>query len=165
MNNATATATAIVQKWATALPEMEVVLGGSLVNGLAILVDGQPIDMDVRFLSDDLSETSVKRIEETTGLKFRKTIKVADYPSGQSDGHMVEGDLEVDGTLFEVEACLRNRSYVGWGKYYTLVLSDSELKKFREDKERLMDDKTAYKAAKAAMLKVVQSRVLEQGLL
>jgi hypothetical protein len=62
--------------------------------------------MDVRFLTDN-PERDYPKVEAVTGLKLRKTIGVADYPSGMSQGYMVEGPITRDGITFDVEAAVR----------------------------------------------------------
>ena len=101
-----------------------------------------------------------------TGLKYRKTISVADWPEGTSNGIQIEGEVTIDGVELplDVEGCLRNDKYVGWARYYKDVLSSEELAQFKADKIRLRDDKMAYKALKQEMVEEVKKRCLEKGL-
>lgn len=165
---------AMVRQWQTALPDVEIVLGGSLVSGLFILDEKtDAVDVDLRFLSKkDISPESeeakelIRKIEAITGLKYRKTITVSDWPSGSSEGIQIEGALHLDGVdlPLDVEGCLRNDRYVGWAKFYKQVLSQEELDFFKTEKIRLRDDKTEYKALKQRMIEEVQKRCLEKGL-
>ena len=82
----------LVAEWQKALGEsVQVVLGGSLVSGLFILDEATKcIDVDVRFLTDTPgSEELREQIEAVTGLKYRKTITVNDWPTGTSVGVMI----------------------------------------------------------------------------
>lgn len=164
----------LINGWQEALPEVKIVLGGSLVSGLFIL-DGQTesVDVDLRFLvhntpSTETAETRdlIKKIEDITGLKYRKTIKVADWPRGESDGIQIEGEVTLDGVELplDVEGCLRNDKYVGWARYYKDVLSPEELTHFKSEKIRLRHDKVAYKALKQEVVAEVKKRCLEKGL-
>lgn len=164
----------MVRQWQTALPDVEIVLGGSLVSGLFILDEKtEAVDVDLRFLSKkDISPESdeakelIKKIEAITGLKYRKTIKVSDWPHGTSEGIQIEGAIQLEGVdlPLDVEGCLRNDRYVGWAKFYKQVLSQEELDFFRTEKIRLRDNKIEYKALKQRMIEEVQKRCLEKGL-
>ncbi len=164
----------LINDWQVALPEVKIVLGGSLVSGLFIL-DGETesVDVDLRFLVHNAPDTEavmtqdlIKKIEEVTGLKYRKTIKVADWPEGESDGIQIEGEVTLDGVdlPLDVEGCLRNEKYVGWARYYKDVLSPEELAHFKAEKIRLRHDKVAYKALKQEVIAEVKKRCLEKGL-
>jgi hypothetical protein len=164
----------LINDWQEALPEIKIVLGGSLVSGLFIL-DGETesVDVDLRFLVHHAPDTEavvtqdlIKKIEEVTGLKYRKTIKVADWPDGESNGIQIEGEVTVDGVdlPLDVEGCLRNDKYVGWAQYYKEVLSPEELAHFKTEKIRLRHDKVAYKALKQEVIAEVKKRCLEKGL-
>lgn len=165
----------MIRQWQTALPEVQIVLGGSLVSGLFILDEKtQNIDVDLRFLSKkDISLESdevkklINKIEEITGLKYRKIITVSDWPSGSSEGIQIEGVVYVDGVELplDIEGCLRNDRYVGWAKFYKEVLSQEELDFFKNEKIRLRNYKTEYKALKQRMIEEVQKRCLEKGLI
>ena len=164
----------MVRQWQTALPDVEIVLGGSLVSGLFILdKETEAIDVDLRFLSKrDISPESeetkelVRKIEEITGLKYRKTISVADWPDGSSEGIQIEGAIHIDGVdlPLDVEGCLRNDKYVGWAKFYKQVLSKEELEFFMAEKIRLRHNKTEYKALKQRIVEEIKIRCLEKGL-
>ncbi len=81
-------------QWQIALgPSVEVVLGWSLVSGLLILdEETRVIDVDARFLVENPQDPALCRaVEAATGLRYRKTITVGDWPEGQSVGVMVEG--------------------------------------------------------------------------
>jgi hypothetical protein len=143
---------------------VKVVMGGSLVSGLAL--PSAVHDMDVRFLYDGDRESIVPDIEAATGLKFRKTIKIGGGDQGpESDAHMIEGKLTKDGVTFDVEGQLRNTNYTGWAKYYPQVLSPAEMATARGKKMELRHDKKAYKAYKQDLLAEVMKRVKEKGLL
>jgi hypothetical protein len=168
MNKIVAVVTSLLARWADQLgDDVEVQLGGSLVSGLFLLEGADVVDVDVRFLVDDPADPTIRRrIESVTGLSYRKTIPVADWPSGKSEGFMIEGQLthpELNLPL-DIEGCLRNRRYVGWGRFYTLVLTADELAKFRNAKLRLRGDKSAYKALKSQMRSEVERRALAAGL-
>lgn len=159
----------LIAQWRDALgAEAEVVLGGSLVSGLFILERADVIDVDVRFLSDDpMSESLRRRIEAVTGLTFRKVVPVNDYPSGVSQGVMIEGQIvHPDLSLpLDVEGCLRNRAYVGWARFYRTVLTEVELEQLRVEKARLCrGDKKVYKAFKSHWRDEVERRAVALGL-
>lgn len=158
----------LVAGWQNKLPEVNIVLGGSLVSGLFTLDDKtKMIDVDVRFLTDQpVTEELRGKIEEVTGLKYRKSITVEDWPSGQSTGEMIEGKIELPGLELplDVEGCLRNEKYVGWAKFYGAVLTKEELSSFLEEKKQLRGNKAEYQALKKKMLKIVMERCIERGL-
>lgn len=159
---------ALVATWQAKLgSDVQIVLGGSLVSDTFVIEGAKVVDVDVRFLVVD-SEASglVERIEAVTGLKYRKTIQVGDWPSGTSVGHMIEGFLQVHGIDLpcEVEGCLRNRKYVGWHQFYQQVFSAEELADFRAQKLSLRGDKKAYKALKSAMREECVRRAVEKGI-
>ena len=166
--------TTLVRQWQTALPGVEIVLGGSLVSGLFILDDKtEAVDVDLRFLVKDspIPDTEaikelIRKIEEITGLKYRKSITVSDWPSGSSEGIQIEGELRIEGVdlPLDVGGCLRNSNYVGWAKFYKQVLTQEELDFFKSEKIRLRDNKIEYKALKQKMIEEVQKRCLEKGL-
>ncbi len=161
---------ALVAKWQAALgDDVQVILGGSLVSGLFILdSETTAIDVDVRFLVENPEDEEIRqRIESVTGLKYRKTIPVADWPEGSSVGVMIEGFIkipELDLPL-EVEGCIRNTHYVGWARFYQQVLTLDELAEIRRRKIKLRHDKRAYKVFKQEVLAIVQRRVLDRRLL
>ena len=158
-------ATKLAEKWQKKIgKKAEVVIGGSLVSGLWISKPGILPDLDIRFLSDR-PKSIVKDVEEVTGLKLRKELQVGDYPSGSSTGYLIEGELDSDGITFDVEALVRNKAYVGWGRFYPQVLTEDELEQFVKDKKRLRDDKKAYKKMKEKMRSEVQKRVELGGLI
>lgn len=155
----------LAAQWQKALGDkVKVVMGGSLISGTFVQTGNDPIDMDVRFLSDD-PEAAIPDIERVTGLKFRKTIAASDFPVGTSTAYMIEGFLNVDGKTIEVEGSARNKAYVGWANYYKQVFSEQELADFRKDKLALKGDKKAYKARKNAMLQEAQTRAILRGLI
>ena len=158
----------LVADWQAKLPEVNVVLGGSLISGLFILDDQTKlVDVDVRFLTDEpASDDLIKKIESVTGLNYRKTITVADWPGGESKGVMIEGQIKLpDVSLpLDVEGCLRNTKYVGWAKFFQEVLTQDELTDFLERKKQLRGDKKAYKALKEEMRRLVVGRCVERGL-
>lgn len=158
----------LINSWQEKLPEVEIVLGGSLASGLFVLDDETKfIDVDVRFLTDhDMNDSLVQKIEAVTGLKYRKMITVSDWPEGQSQGMMIEGHIELPDfeKPLDVEGCLRNKKYVGWGKFYKEVLTKEELAEFLEKKKLLRGDKDAYKKLKQEALQLVMSRCIERGL-
>ena len=108
----------------------------------------------------------IKKIESVTGLNYRKTITVADWPGGESKGVMIEGQIKLpDVSLpLDVEGCLRNTKYVGWAKFFQEVLTQDELTDFLERKKQLRGDKKAYKALKEEMRRLVVGRCVERGL-
>jgi len=164
----------LISEWQAALPEVKVILGGPLVSGLFILdEETDSVDVDLRFLIPDTPVTDeegtqelIQKIEAVTGLKYRKTIPVADWPEGTSNGIQIEGTVEIDGVdlPLDVEGCLRNDKYVGWGKFYKDVLTPEELSHFKEEKIRLRHDKQAYKALKQDVVEEVKKRCFEKGL-
>lgn len=158
----------LIAEWQEKLPEVEIALGGSLVSGLFVLDDEtEVVDVDVRFLTDaPLTEDLRQKIESATGLAYRKTITVSDWPTGESEGVMIEGKLALPGfpLPLDVEGCLRNARYVGWGKFYREVLSPEELADFFARKKALRHDKAAYKALKQEALALVKRRCVERGL-
>jgi len=158
----------LIAKWQKAIGDRaEVVLGGSLVSGLFIYEGARVVDVDVRFLVDDPTAPGiVEIIENITGLSFRKTIQVNDWPTGKSLGVMVEGIITVPECPLplEVEGCIRNRAYVGWARFYREVLTLTELAEFRQAKLDLREDKRAYKALKAFWRQEVERRALAAGL-
>jgi hypothetical protein len=159
---------ALITTWQAELgSDVTVILGGSLVSDTFVAEGAKVIDVDVRFLVDDPELPGlVKKIEAVTGLAYRKTIQVGDWPEGSSTGHMIEGFLDIPGLDLkaEVEGCLRSRKYVGWHRYYQAVFSAAELAEFRADKLRLRGDKQAYKARKNAMRSECERRAVALGL-
>ena len=163
----------LIEKWQGELPDVQIVLGGSLVSGLFIFDEQtDSVDVDLRFLvpatpstEDAVTQELIKKIEKVTGLKYRKTISVADWPEGTSAGIQIEGEITIDGVELplDVEGCLRNDKYVGWARYYKDVLSPKEFAQFKSDKIRLRDDKEAYKALKQEVIAEVKKRCLERG--
>lgn len=168
MKNVLVVVEKMIAQWQDALgTEVEVCLGGSLVSGLFILEGADVIDVDVRFLTDDpMSESLRFRIEQITGLAFRKVISVNDWPCGASQGVMIEGKLQHPeiALMLDVEGCLRNRAYVGWARFYQLVLTPDELAEIRSEKLRLRGDKSAYKALKSRWRDEVERRAIACGL-
>ncbi len=168
LTEARAAVDALIAQWHEALPDVQIVLGGSLVSGLFILdAETTAIDVDVRFLAADPDAAGlVQRIEAATGLVYRKTITVGDWPSGESVGHMIEGAMTIPGVdlPLDIEGCLRNRAYVGWARFYQTVLTAEELASFRAQKVALRHDKGAYKSAKQAILATVIARCQAQGI-
>lgn len=159
----------LMAKWQEALGStVEVVLGGSLVSGLLLLdEETKVIDVDVRFLTDDPTNEQLRqKVEEVTSLQYRKTIQVGDWPSGESIGIMVEGFLQLPECKFpfEVEGCIRSKKYVGWHRFYHMVLTEQELEECRQTKRELRHDKKAYKAFKAEVRCEVECRCVERGL-
>jgi len=148
--------------------DIGVLLGGSLVSDLLILdEETDAIDVDVRFLIDDpTDEAIVQKVQDVTGLRYRKTIPVTDWPQGESIGTMVEGELLLSplSVPLEIEGCIRNKRYVGWHRFYQTVLSQQELEAIRERKANLRHDKVAYKNFKGQVLETVKERCLQQGL-
>ena len=122
-------------------------------------------DADIRFLYDGDREKIIPQIEAATGLKFRKSIKVGGGGEPESDAHMIEGKITRNGVTFDVEGALRNSNYTGWASYYPKVMAPQELAEARRKKTELKHDKPAYKAYKMDLLREVQKRVREQGLL
>ena len=162
----------LINRWQEELgSEVEIVLGGSLVSGTALLDDEtKVIDVDVRFLVDEAlvpDPDLLSTIESVTGLKYRKDNVVNDWPEGTSLGVMIEGFITLDGlpVPLEVEGCLRNRWYVGWHQYYQKVLTVAELEEIREGKRRLRNDKPAYKAFKNMWRSIVERRAIDRGLI
>ncbi|MBP9711627.1 MAG: hypothetical protein KBD55_01165 [Candidatus Pacebacteria bacterium] len=158
----------LIEDWQKKLPQTRIVLGGSLVSGLFILDEHTKlIDVDVRFLTDGQpSQDLIENIENVTGLKYRKTIAVEDWPQGTSEGYMIEGQIKLpDCDLpLDIEGCLRNNKYVGWARFYQQVLTPTELVDFLEKKKSLRDHKVEYKALKKEMIKLVIGRCIERGL-
>lgn len=158
----------LMAQWQDALgTEVEVILGGSLISGLFILEGADCIDVDVRFLTENpMSESLRSRIEQVTGLAFRKVIPVGDWPHGESQGVMIEGKLNHPELVLplDVEGCLRNRAYVGWARFYRLVLTENELAEVRRRKLELRSDKKAYKAFKSETRSEVERRAIAGGL-
>jgi hypothetical protein len=160
----------LIVKWQAQLPNCQLILGGSLVSGLFVRDETTTsYDVDLRFLVDEvpLDPTSplLREVTDVTGLKYRKTINVEDWPSGQSKGMMVEGFVDVGLDLpLEIEGCIRNKKYVGWARFYPVVLSPQELLEFRQQKILLRADKEAYKRLKKNMLTTVKERCIERGL-
>jgi hypothetical protein len=159
----------LIATWQAELgSDVAVTLGGSLVSDTFVVEGAKVIDVDVRFLVENPDAPGlIERIERVTGLRYRKTIQVADWPAGTSTGHMIEGFLDVPGLPLpaEVEGCLRNRRYVGWHRYYQAVFSPAELAAFRADKLLLRGDKTAYKGRKSAMIEECKTRAIAKDLI
>lgn len=154
----------LAKKWQDGLGDkVQVVMGGSLISGTFVQTGNDPIDMDVRFLSDN-PESAIADVERVTGLKLRKTIQASNFPIGTSTAYMIEGFLNIDGKTIEVEGSLRSKAYVGWANYYRKVFTPKELADFRADKLRLKGDKKAYKARKNQMLETAQARAIARGL-
>jgi hypothetical protein len=157
----------IIADWQAHLPACTLVLGGSLVSGLFVQdASTRAYDVDLRFLTDDpLSDPLREQIEQVTGLRYKKPLIVDDWPTGQSQAVMVEGEIDAGLDLpLEIEGCIRNRKYVGWARFYPVVLSQEELDAFKQQKMALKENKPAYKAMKKAMLHEVQQRCITQKL-
>ena len=158
----------LIATWQAELgDEVNVILGGSLVSDTFVAEGAKVIDVDIRFLVvDPNTQGLVKKIETATGLTYRKTIQVGDWPQGSSIGHLIEGFLDLAGLdlTAEVEGCLRNRRYVGWHRYYKAVFSTMELAEFRADKLRLRGDKSAYKVRKDIMRSECERRATALGI-
>jgi hypothetical protein len=159
----------LIALWSEQLgPKFQLILGGSLVSDTFVSDGAKTIDVDLRFLVDNPDEPGlIDQVEAVTGLRYKKTNDaVADWPSGKSAAHMIEGFLEVEGIPLplEIEGCLRNKRYVGWHRYYKEVFSEEELAEFRADKIRLRSDKSAYKKRKSQMRDECQRRAIEMGL-
>lgn len=159
----------LVAMWQQKLGDtIKVILGGSLVSGLFIFdKETELIDVDVRFLADNPEDLELRqKIEFITGLKYRKTITVNDWPTGQSVGIMVEGQMSLPELPLplDIEGCIRNPKYVGWARFYRDVLTKQELEAFRQKKIALRHDKTAYKQMKAEVRAEVERRCLERGI-
>jgi hypothetical protein len=154
----------VASEWQEKLgPDIKVVMGGSLVSRTYVRSRGdEPIDMDIRFLTDN-PERDYPKVEAVTGLKLKKSRPMDNYPSGSAIGYLVEGPLTRDGITFDVEAAVRTPAYVGWARFYPAVMTPDELAAFRADKARLKGDKEAYKALKASTLKEVVKRVEDRG--
>lgn len=155
----------LAREWKQKLgSDVEVVMGGSLISGTFVQTNNEPIDMDVRFLSDD-PKSIVSRVEDVTGLKLRKEIQVNDFPVGTSTAYMVEGVINVDGVEMEVEGAVRSPAYVGWASFYRDVFTKEELEEFKNKKAELKGgDKKVYKALKNEMLLQAQERAIVRGL-
>ena len=168
----------LAAEWQAKLPaSVKVIMGGSLVSRSYVQAGDEPVDMDVRFLTEN-PERDYPLIEQATGLKLRKTIQADNYaapgePRSQATAYMVEGPTEYNGIAFDVEASVRNPAYVGWGNFYPKVMTNEEMARFRGGKERLKKvmqesgdkaDKAAYKAFKGAVLEEVRQRAEAQGL-
>lgn len=159
----------LIADWQAALGDsVQVILGGSLVSGLFILdEETEVIDVDIRFLAPNPEDENLrKRIEAVTGLQYRKTISVNDWPSGESKGIMVEGQLLIDRVTLplDIEGCLRNPNYVGWAKFYTTVLTPREIEHIRQQKILLRYNKAGYKKFKAEIRAEVEKRCIAAGL-
>jgi hypothetical protein len=162
------TANGVARDWQKKLgTDVRVVMGGSLVSRTLARTDTKPVDMDVRFLTDN-PEHDYPKIEAATGLKLRKVIDVDEYPSGKSKGYLVEGPLTTNGVTFDVEGMVRTPSgHLGITKYYPKVMTPDELAAFRADKARLSSgegaNKADYKALKKRFLNEALRRVAALG--
>lgn len=148
--------------------EVEVVLGGSLASDLFVFdEEAKVVDVDVRFLVDNPEDKGIcKKIEAVTGLAYRKTIAVEDWPSNSpSPGIMVEGKIEMEGIPLplDIEGCIRNRKYVGWARFYRQVLSPEEIRDFIKKKKMLRGNKAEYKKMKSEIRAEVERRCIEKG--
>ena len=160
---------ALIAGWQEKLgTEVKIILGGSLVSDLFIIDhETKVIDVDVRFLVNNPEDKNLReKIESVTGLKYRKTISVADWPTGSSGAVMVEGVLTIPGVglPLDIEGCIRNPKYVGWGQYYRQVLTPEELGNFRQQKIMLRHNKVEYKILKSKIRQMVEDRCLAQGI-
>ena len=150
--------------WQQAIgPGIKVVLGGSLVSKAFVQTGNDPIDLDIRFLTDDPA-SDYPKVEAATGLTLRKQLQVIDHPAGTSTAFMVEGAVTRDGITYDVEAAVRTPAYSGVAQLYSQVLTEREQGLFRADKALLKGDKKAYKALKVAVIEEVKARAQERGL-
>ena len=156
----------LVKEWRAKLEPLgvKVILGGSLVSGLALPADVH--DMDVRFLYDGERRKLIPKIEEVTGLSFRKTITMAEGEGAPGwDAHLIEGKITWADVTFDVEGSLRNTSYTCWAQFYPQVMSFQELADARQRKIELRINKKAYKEFKDALLQTIKQRARERGLI
>ncbi|HRH32817.1 MAG TPA: helicase-related protein [bacterium] len=161
---------ALIADWQERLGDgVKIILGGSLVSDLFILDhETKVIDVDVRFLVNNPEDEKLRvKIESVTGLKYRKTISVADWPTGSSAAVMVEGVLTIPGVglPLDIEGCIRNPKYVGWAQYYRQVLTPEELESFRQQKSMLRHNKAEYKNLKSKIRQMVEDRCLATGII
>lgn len=156
----------LIRTWQRKLPDMQIVLGGSLASGVFVPQGAVSIDADIRFLTDTPDMNAVRRVERVTGLTYRKTIQAGDWPSGTSVSHLVEGFIDVPGIELplELECQVRNMKYVGWARLYPKVLTSAELAEIRAGKIALRGDKAAYKAFKAKWRDEVEKRAMKRGI-
>ncbi len=156
---------------------VQVVLSGSLASGLFVWDDEtDAIDVDVKLLVDEnqvLDPKMWKRIEDATGLRYRKQRPMSNEPDETlGPGVLFENRFRVRGVSIplEVEGALRNRRCASWAHLYTEVFTKKELadiiaqKARRKTETRSMNDKTAYKAYKAEVRQEADRRIVDRGL-
>jgi len=176
---ALAAARSMVKEWQARLgPDVQVVLSGSLVSGLFVWDEGTDvIDVDVKFLVPEqkvLDRQMWKRIEEATGLVFRKLRTMTNEPDETpGPGVLFEKRFCVEGidTPLEVEGALRNTKYCSCAHLYPQVFTKAELATIVTSKAklkaeaRLTGDKTAYKDYKSTVRQEADRRIAARGLL
>jgi hypothetical protein len=171
-------AKAMVARWQTRLGnDVQVLLSGSLVSGLFVWdEDTEVIDVDVKFLVAEekvLDSQMWKRIEEATGLVFRKLRPMSNEPDETlGPGVLFENRFWVDGVAIalEVEGALRNTQYTSCAHLYPQVFAADELVKIiirkavLKAEARQTGDKTAYKDYKATVRREADRRIFARGL-
>ncbi len=163
----------VLHEWQQQLPEVKIILDGSLVSGLHIIdQDTKVIDADVRILSDmPITDELQKKITSITGLIYRKTHDIDIWPDGEKlgKGIMLAEAMKILGINLPVEVCAMLRSsaqYINWGQYYRQVLTENEIFSYTKQKRLLQSgsDEKEYKKFKKKYLDLVRKRCAERGL-
>lgn len=147
---------------------IDVELGGSLVSGLFVREGADRYDADVKFIVKDPQDPEVlRRIEEVTGLRYRKTIRIRELPPEKNTSVMMEEVFKLPGISLpiDVEGCVRQGPYFNQHKYYEKLFSAQELAEIRQRKLELRGDKEKYKQYKHAVQDTLVERARRAGLL
>lgn len=147
--------------------EVTVTLDGSVVSDTRVITPDSVIDVDIRFNVDNPDTPGlIGWIEQLTGLSYRKTIEVNDWPTGMSKAHMIEKKLILPGVpnLIDIEGCLRNRRGIDWHPLYLQLFSAAELERYRLGTLRLKAQPEVYRQLKQTMRTVARDRALERGI-
>jgi hypothetical protein len=143
-------------------------LDGSILSDTFIFEGAKVIDIDLRFLVDSPDAPGLReQIEAATGLRFRKSITVNDWPEGTSTAHLLEGRLSIpEATIpIEVEGCLRNRYAINWHAIYLHVFTPRELHRYKNRKLSFRGDVERSKDLKIAMRLEARDRANARGLI
>jgi hypothetical protein len=143
-------------------------LDGSILSDTFIFEGAKVIDIDLRFLADLPQAPGLReQIEAATGLRFRKSITVNDWPEGTSTAHLLEGQLTIpESTIpIEVEGCLRNRRAINWHAIYLHVFTPQELNRYKNRKLSFRGDVERSKDLKIAMRLEARDRATARGLI
>ncbi len=153
----------LLDEWRAKLgPDYEVELAGSLRSDTFILEGREKIDADIRFcVADPGIPEHIARIEAVTGLRYRTSIDVNDWPDGMSRAHLIEGCMSIPGMTLplKIEGCLRNRRRANWHELYLKYFTRIELERYRRTKFQLRNQPDEYMRLKRGVQTECSDRV------